>query len=161
MAEQRLGSPCGQVRVEPPVRAGSIATGRPRPLLDVWLFLQPGNSQFSNCQIRNTRISTEAVTRCSESWGRATSVLPKPISSPVPPVLSGAHQARFSHSSSRCFRYLHPNNSHGSSSPNRPAQPIGAFLKRSTRREHCGNFSVAYIVMRRPRLSNWRGITPP
>jgi hypothetical protein len=29
-----------------------------------WLFLQPGNSQFSNCQIRNTRISTEAVTPC-------------------------------------------------------------------------------------------------
>jgi hypothetical protein len=93
-AEQRLGSRCGPVRVEPPVRGGSIATARPRPLLDVWLFLQPDNSQFSNCQIRNRRISTEAVTPCSESWGRARSVVPKPILSPVPPVLSGAHQAR-------------------------------------------------------------------
>jgi hypothetical protein len=26
-----------------------------------WLFLQPNNSQFSNCQIRNTRISSACV----------------------------------------------------------------------------------------------------
>jgi hypothetical protein len=71
---------------EPPVRAGSIATGH---LGLFWLFLQPNNSQCSNCQIRNTRISTESVTLCSESWGSATSVLPKPSLSPVPPVLSG------------------------------------------------------------------------
>jgi hypothetical protein len=94
-----------------------------------WLFLQPNNSQCSNCQIRNTRISTRPCPPMLGILAKPTSVLPKPALSPAPPVLSGAHQARFSRNSARCLRYLRPNNSHRSSSSNRPAQPIGALPK--------------------------------
>ena len=94
-----------------------------------WLFLQPNNSQCSNCQIRNRRISTASVTPCSESWGSATSVLPKPALSPVPPVLSCAHQARFLPQLCWLSSLFAPKRPHRSSSSNRPAQPIGAFPK--------------------------------
>jgi hypothetical protein len=50
--------------VEPPVGAGSIAglPVRNQVALDLsWLFLQPNNSQCSNCQIRNTRTSNAFV----------------------------------------------------------------------------------------------------
>jgi hypothetical protein len=118
--------------------------------------LQPNNSQNSNCQIRNTRISTATVTPCSKSWRRATSVLPKPTLSPVPPVLSGAHQARFSAQLSRCFRYLHQITAIA------PARPIAqrspsALSRSSMRREHCGNFSVARIGMSAEALQRAEG----
>src|SRR5580704_14018855 len=92
--------------VEPPVKGPAAL---PQVALGLfWLFLQPNNSQCSNCQIRNRRISTESVTLCSESWGSATSVLPKPTLSPVPPALSGAHQARFSPQLSPLFSLFAP-----------------------------------------------------
>src|SRR5271169_2817234 len=66
--------------------------------------------------------------------------------SPVPPVLSGADQARFSPQLSWLF--LQPNNSHCFTSSAHPASRIGAFPK-FMRRQHCGNFSVAYKATRR------------
>ena len=95
-----------------------------------WLFLQPNNSQCSNCQIRNTRISTASVTPIAWNPGEG------PLRSFQSRLCHQFHlfyqvhiRLGCPHCSPRCFRYLHPNNSHGSSSPNRPAQPIGAFPK--------------------------------
>ena len=97
LAEQRLGSPWGPLR-------GTAGWGRQHcrtapsqtgcPSLS-WLFLQPNNSQSSNCQIRNTRTSTASVIPILESWQNAEPVLPKPALSPVPPDLSGPDQAWF------------------------------------------------------------------
>jgi hypothetical protein len=50
--------------VEPPGGAGSIAGLPLRKQVALgrsWLFLQPNNSQCSNCQIRNTRTSAASV----------------------------------------------------------------------------------------------------
>jgi hypothetical protein len=49
--------------------------------------------------------------------------------SPVPPVLSGADQARFSAQLYWLISLFAPKYRHRSSSSNRPAQPIGAFPK--------------------------------
>src|SRR5271156_6321125 len=50
--------------VEPPGGAGSIAGLPLRKQIAFgrsWLFLQPNNSQCSNCQIRNTRTSAASA----------------------------------------------------------------------------------------------------
>jgi hypothetical protein len=79
----------------------------------------------------------------SKSRRSARPVCPKPKLSPVPPVLSGADQARFSPQLSGCIRcFLQPNNSHCSTSSAHPAPRIGA-LPKFMRHEHYGNFSVA------------------
>jgi hypothetical protein len=66
---------------------------------------------------------------CSESRRSATPVLPKPTLSPVPLFYQLHIRLGSPDSTAGCFRYLHPNNRHRSSSSNRPAQPIGAFPK--------------------------------
>ena len=112
-----------------------------------WLFLQPNNSQCSNCQIRNTRISTESVTpmfgirakrhvgpskadfvTCSTCFIRCRS------GSVLPPALSAVFAI--------CTQIT-------AIAPARPiARRSPAALSRSSmRRKHCGNFSVAHIVM--------------
>jgi hypothetical protein len=62
-----------------------------------WLLLQPKNSQFSNCQIRNTKISAASVIPMPgiPAKRRAGPSKNQPLS-PVPPVLSGADEAPFS-----------------------------------------------------------------
>jgi hypothetical protein len=60
VAEQRPGSPYGPVRGT----AGSIAglpLRKPVALGRCWLFLQPNNSQRSDCQIRNARTLTASL----------------------------------------------------------------------------------------------------
>jgi hypothetical protein len=61
-----------------------------------WLFLQPNNSQFSNCQIRNTRTSTACVIPTLGIPAKRQAGPSNPTLSPVPPVLSGPDQVRFS-----------------------------------------------------------------
>src|SRR5260370_38213901 len=52
------------------------------------LFLQPNNSQFSNCLLRNTRASpAPAIPKLRIRHG-ADPLLPKPTSPPVSPVFS-------------------------------------------------------------------------
>ena len=124
----------------------------------VWLFLQPNNSQGRNCQIRNTRISTESVT----------------------PHVRNPRKPRQSSQSRSChlFHLFYQVHIRLGSPPAlsavfaictqitaiAPARPIiqrspSALSRSSMRREHCGNFSVAHIVMR-PRLSNGPGVIP-
>jgi hypothetical protein len=96
---QSNGSAAHMARfVPPPVRAGSIARlpfAKRSPGL-FWLFLQSNNSQCSNCQIRNTRISAAAVTPMLGILATRRAGPPNADVSPVRPVLSGTHQARFS-----------------------------------------------------------------
>ena len=112
-----------------------------------WLFLQPNNSQCGNCEIRNTRISTASLTPVLGSRAKRHIGPSKAdfvtcstcfIRCPSASVLSTALLAVFA----ICTHI----NSHRSSSSNRPAQP-SALSQSSMRREHCGDFSVAYIVI--------------
>jgi hypothetical protein len=94
----------------------------------LWLFLQPNNSQSRNYQIRNTRISTASVTP-ARNPGEAPRRSSQSRHCHLFHLFYQVHIRLGSpHSSPRCFRYLHPNNSHPAL-PNRPAQPIGAFPK--------------------------------
>jgi hypothetical protein len=76
----------------------------------------------------------------------AMRVLPKPTLSPVPPVSSGADQARFSAQLSY-FAFLKPNSSIASPRPLNPAPP-SALSRSFMRSEHYGNFSVAHRATR-------------
>jgi hypothetical protein len=112
-----------------------------------WLFLQPNNSQCSNCQIRNTRISTASV----------TPMLGIRAKGQVDPS-----KADFG-TCSTCFIWCTSGSVLSTTllavfaiytqiiaiAPARPiAQRSPSALSRSSmRREHCGNFSVADIVM--------------
>ena len=112
-----------------------------------WLFLQLNNSQFSNCQIRNTRISTASV----------TPMLGIRAKGQVDPS-----KADFG-TCSTCFIWCTSGSVLSTTllavfaiytqiiaiAPARPiAQRSPSALSRSSmRREHCGNFSVADIVM--------------
>jgi len=117
-------------------------------------------TQCSNCQIRNRRISAASVTPMLAIEAKGHVGPPKSGRCHLFHLFYQVHIRLGSpHSAPRCFRYLRPNNSHRSSSPNRPAQPIGAS-RSSMRREHCGNFSVAYIVMSGEALRP-AGVTPP
>jgi hypothetical protein len=60
----------------------------------------------------------------TEAWSIAE--LPNNVS-PVPPVSSGADQARFC--PQLCWLFLQPNNSHCSTSSAHPAPRVGAFPK--------------------------------
>ena len=140
---QSNGSAANVARfVEPPARAGSIATG---PLGLFWLFLQPINSQCSNCQIRDIRIYTEFVTLRLGILGEAPR---RSFQSRRRHLFHLFYQVHIRlgscHSPPRCFRHLYLNISH-------PARPIAqrnpsALSQAPMRREHCGNFSVAYIA---------------
>jgi hypothetical protein len=136
-------------------------TGRPASSGWVWLFLQPNNSQCGNCQIRNTRISTASVIPHARNPGEAPR---RSFQSRLCHLFHLFYQVHIRlaplHSSAGCFRYLHTHNSHRSSSSNRPAQPI-ALSQSSMKREHCGNFSVAHIVMSAEVLQRGRGLSPP
>jgi hypothetical protein len=121
--------------------------------------LQPNNSQCGNCQIRNTRISTASVTpmlgipakrhvgpskadfvTCSTCFIRCTSGS----------VLSTALLAVFA----ICTHIT-------AIAPARPiAQSSSSALSQSSmKREHCGNFSVAHIVMS-AEVSKGPGVIP-
>jgi hypothetical protein len=136
-------------------------TGRPASSGWVWLFLQPNNSQCGNCQIRNTRISTASVTpmlgiRAKRHVGpsKADFVTYSTcfIRCTSGSVLSTALLAVFAISTHIT-----------AIAPARPiAQRSPSALSRSSmRREHCGNFSVAHIVMRAEGSPTGRGLFPP
>src|SRR5580704_10647258 len=124
-----------------------------------WLFLQLNNSQFSNCQIRNTRIFTASV----------TPMLGIRAKGQVDPS-----KADFG-TCSTCFIWCTSGSVlsttllavfaiHTQIIAIAPARPIAqrspsALSRSSMRREHCGNFSVADIVMS-ARLSNGPGVIP-
>ena len=135
-------------------------TDRPASSGWVWLFLQPNNSQCGNCQIRNTRISTASVIPHARNPGEAPR---RSFQSRLCHLFHLFYQVHIRlaslHGSAGCFRYLHTHNSHRSSSSNRPAQPI-ALSQSSMKREHCGNFSVAHIVMSAEVLQRGRGLSP-
>jgi hypothetical protein len=141
-----------------PAALPQVALG---PLLVVWLFLQPNNSQCSNCQIRNTRISTASVTpmlgirakrhvgpskagvvTCSTCFIRRTS-------GSIPPATLLAVFAICAQMTAIA-----------------PARPIAqrspsALSRSSMRREHCGDFSVADIVMSAEVLQRTGGYPRP
>jgi hypothetical protein len=148
--------------VEPPVRAGSIARLPLRKqvalglLWPFWLFLQSNNSQYSNCQVRNTRISTASVTPMLGIPAKRhvgpfkADVVTCSIRCTSGSVLPTALPAVFA----ICTQIT-------AIAPARPiAQRSPSALSRSSmRREHCGNFSVANIVMNAEVLQR-AGVTP-
>jgi hypothetical protein len=122
--------------------------------------LQPNNSQCSNCQIRNTRISTASVTpmlgirakrqigpskadfvTCSTCFIRCTS------GSVLPPALPAVFAI--------CTQIT------AIQLAQSPSAGPSALSRSSMRREHCGNFSVAHIVMSAEILQRGRGLSPP
>ena len=60
-AEERVGSPCGPVRGTVRWRPAALPLRKQVALGLCWLFLQPNNSQGSNCQIGNTMTFTASV----------------------------------------------------------------------------------------------------
>jgi hypothetical protein len=143
------------------IDAGSRTAPRKQVALGLfwlsWLFLQPNNSQCSNCQIRNTRNSTASATPCSEPR-RSGHVGPSKaeivtcstcfIRCTSGSVLRTTLPAAFA----ICTQIT-------AIAPARPiAQRSPSALPRSSmRREHCGNFSVARIVMSAEALQRAEG----
>ena len=136
--------------VEPPVRAAALpdcpfANGSPGLFWMFWLFLQPNNSQRSNCQIRNTRISTASVTpmlgiRAKRQVGSKADFVTYStcfIRCTSGSVLSTALPAVFAIWTQTAI------------APTRPIaqRNLSGLSRSSMRREHCGNFSVAHIAM--------------
>jgi hypothetical protein len=111
--------------------------------------------------IRNTRISTASVTPHARNPGEAPRRSFQSRRCHLFHLFYQVHIRLGSpHSSAGCFRYLYPNRTIA------PARPIAqrspsALSRSSMRREHCGNFSVAHLVMSAEALQRAGGYPPP
>jgi hypothetical protein len=112
-----------------------------------WLFLQPNNSQLSNCQNRNTKISTRVRDPHARNPGEAPDRFFQSRLCHLFHLFYQVHIRPGSlRSSAGCFAICTQMTAIAPTRPIAQRSP-SALSRNSMRREHCGNFSVAHIVM--------------